>query len=201
MCYPKVVFKMGGRKASFTAAHLVGSRCRRSRRWWICSCHIFVLATLNCYRIFFGMNISSKNKRTQFTWTAGKRIISFLLRNKMHSWRASYNRESPMDLTWNVSEHAVLHVLLLSSFPFPLSGLLFALTFSLAGYVVWSCSLVHYMIPTELHTVFWVFFMQHPRQKKRQSMQHSNTFATCQWGLCSELVRAFYSQLFPFIRT
>lgn len=117
------------------------------------------------------MNISSKNKHTQFTWTAGKRIISFLLRNKTHSWRASYNRESPMDLTWNVSEHAVLHVLLLSSFPFPLWGLLFAQTFSLAGYVVWSCSLVHYMIPTELHTAvffFVLFFYTSPQAKKKK---------------------------------
>lgn len=73
--------------------------------------------------------VQKKKPHTQFTWTAGKGIISFLLRNKTHSWRASYNRESPMDLTWNVSEHAVLHVLLLSSFPFPLRGLLFALTF------------------------------------------------------------------------
>ena len=29
---------------------------------------------------------------------------------------------------------------------------------------VWSCSLVHYMIPTELHTVFFFFVTLHPRQ-------------------------------------
>ena len=45
---------------------------------------------------------------------------------------------------------------------------------------VWSCSLVHYMIPTELHTVFF-FFLSHCTPGN-ESMQHCNIFATCQGG-------------------
>lgn len=144
------------------------------------------------------MNISSKNKHTQFTWTAGKRIIYFLLRNKTHSWRASYNRGSPMDLKcfWTRGATCVVAKL------FPSSTL--RTTFCTNIFSHRLCSLVMQFSALHdshraTHSIFFLYST--PGKKKRQSMQHGNTLATCHWGLYSELVQAFYSQLFPFIHT
>lgn len=83
-----------------------------------------------------------------------------------------------LSLTLIIETRSVVAKLLLCFF-FVFSGLEKHLHFlSRVMSAPWSCGLVQYMNPTELHTAF----SHSTAGTERQTIQHCNTFATCQWG-------------------